>query len=167
MRRKKRAEHPETFKAYDAARYWSDPEKQRARVRAYRSIPENRERCRRTSVAWRAKHPGKQSEASRRWELEHPDLKAHYQALRYARRRGNGGSHTLEQWHQKCAEYGNRCAYCGKDRPLTRDHVVPISKGGTDDIANIIPACQLCNSKKRTRTPEEFLKIRAIERATP
>jgi len=165
--RRRRRENPEKFRAYEAARYAADPEGQRARVAAYRSDPENRRRANAQSAAWRAANREKYHAAVRRWEAEHPELKAHYQALRYARRKGNGGTHTLEQWQRKCAEYGNRCAYCGKDRPLTRDHVVPVSKGGTDDIANIIPACQLCNSKKRTRTPEEFLRIRAAERSAP
>ena len=58
------------------------------------------------------------------------------------------GSHTLEQWDDLKVRSDHRCAYCGQAKPLTRDHVVPISKGGTDYIGNIVPACRQCNSKK-------------------
>ncbi|MCC7005758.1 MAG: HNH endonuclease [Ottowia sp.] len=50
------------------------------------------------------------------------------------------------------------CAYCGqqfcKDL-LTRDHVVPRSRGGQDTWANLVAACRHCNHKKGARTPEE------------
>ena len=50
------------------------------------------------------------------------------------------------------------CAYCGESKPLTRDHKIPITRGGTDDITNIVPACMRCNSRKGTRTAREYLE---------
>ena len=50
------------------------------------------------------------------------------------------------------------CLYCGHDfaRPhLTRDHVVPISKGGRDIWENVVAACFHCNSRKGNRTPQQ------------
>jgi HNH endonuclease len=155
-RRSQRADHPELFKAREAARYAADPERHRARVAAYRSIPENRAKSNMGTAAWRKANPDKYHEAVRRWEEANPDLVAHYQAGWRARKRGNGGSHTLTEWRDKCAEYGNRCGYCRESKKLSKDHDIPLSRGGTDDIANIIPACRLCNSKKRTRTGDEY-----------
>lgn len=43
------------------------------------------------------------------------------------------------------------CQYCGQSAPevlLVIDHIVPVSKGGTSDIFNLITACQDCNSGK-------------------
>ena len=51
----------------------------------------------------------------------------------------------------------NLCMYCGnKHRPvsLTRDHVVPLSKGGKDLWSNVVTACRNCNIRKGNRTPE-------------
>ena len=45
----------------------------------------------------------------------------------------------------------NMCLYCGDylyDCELTRDHVVPVSRGGTDTWENVVTACRLCNSRK-------------------
>lgn len=50
------------------------------------------------------------------------------------------------------AKTGGRCFYC--QHPLnpfldfTIDHVVPVAKGGGDELANLVPACRLCNSRK-------------------
>ena len=40
---------------------------------------------------------------------------------------------------------------CQQIKPLTVDHVVPISKGGSNDISNIQPLCCNCNSKKNAK----------------
>lgn len=68
------------------------------------------------------------------------------------------GSHTTAEWREKVALFGDCCAYCGEARPLTRDHKLPLIRGGTDDVANIVPACSPCNARKRARTANEFLR---------
>jgi 5-methylcytosine-specific restriction endonuclease McrA len=156
-RRALNALHPEISKAREAARYAADPERHRARRIAYHAA--NREKENAAGVAYRRAHPELSNASSRRWEAKHPELKAQYQATRYARRHGNGGSHTLAEWRTTCALFNNCCAYCGKAKPLSRDHDIPLSRGGRDDITNIIPACRSCNSSKRTRTMTEFLAV--------
>ncbi|OCX68622.1 HNH endonuclease [Acidithiobacillus thiooxidans] len=50
------------------------------------------------------------------------------------------------------------CMYCGQAYPksmLTRDHVIPASRGGEDKWSNVTTACKSCNSVKGARTPEE------------
>ena len=50
------------------------------------------------------------------------------------------------------------CLYCGNDFPrpqLTRDHVLPVSKGGRDVWENVVAACFHCNSRKGNRTPQQ------------
>ena len=49
------------------------------------------------------------------------------------------------------------CAFCGSSLPaskLTRDHVIPFSRGGRDTWMNVVTACRSCNEKKSDRTPE-------------
>lgn len=51
-----------------------------------------------------------------------------------------------------------RCAYCGDlvpDTTATLDHVVPVSRDGTDDPTNLVTCCLLCNSIKSGRSYEE------------
>lgn len=62
------------------------------------------------------------------------------------------GSHTRQEWLALCERYGRRCLGCGaSDRPLTRDHVVPLSLGGSDYIENIQPLCRPCNTRKKDK----------------
>ena len=49
------------------------------------------------------------------------------------------------------------CAYCGSEDDMTRDHVLPKSRGGSHDESNKVWACRSCNSAKGNRTPEEWL----------
>ena len=52
----------------------------------------------------------------------------------------------------------NICLYCGQQFPasaLTRDHVVPRARGGTDVWENVATACEPCNLRKGARTPEQ------------
>lgn len=61
---------------------------------------------------------------------------------------------------------GHLCLYCGKqfdDDDLSRDHVMPISRGGADSWQNLVSACRRCNHFKGSRTPEEAgLRLLAV-----
>jgi len=50
------------------------------------------------------------------------------------------------------------CLYCGQQGlrgELTRDHVVPTSRGGRDEWENVVTACVACNLRKGNRTPQQ------------
>lgn len=52
----------------------------------------------------------------------------------------------------------HRCLYCGEQftrSELTRDHVLPVSRGGRDKWENVVAACKRCNWRKDNNTPEE------------
>ncbi len=52
----------------------------------------------------------------------------------------------------------NLCLYCAgsySDAELTRDHVVPRSRGGEDRWDNVVAACRRCNHHKGSRSPHE------------
>lgn len=67
------------------------------------------------------------------------------------KREGAPGGHTETEWQTVCEAWDRRCARCGERRPLTLDHILPISRGGTDDITNIQPLCSRCNDIKGTQ----------------
>ena len=68
-----------------------------------------------------------------------------------------GTSHTKDEWEEKKKQYNYKCFYCG-DKPtkLTKDHVIPLTRGGKNNIENIVPACWKCNYKKRANSVEYF-----------
>lgn len=88
------------------------------------------------------------TECSQQWRLE---IRREVQNRRRVRRKSVEGSHSVGEWLLVLWICDNRCAYCGATSRLTKDHVVPISKGGTDYIENILPACLSCNSRKRDK----------------
>lgn len=67
----------------------------------------------------------------------------------------NGGTHTDQQWEALKRRCGYRCCKCQRlesvNNQLTRDHIIPISLGGTNNISNIQPLCRECNSVKGAR----------------
>lgn len=60
----------------------------------------------------------------------------------------------------------NLCLYCGdifNPTQLTRDHVMPASRGGDTTWLNCVTACRSCNQAKDARTPEEAgMKLLAV-----
>ena len=70
------------------------------------------------------------------------------------RNRSATGSHTFGEWENLKAQYNWTCPCCGGKEPdikLTLDHVIPLSKGGSNNIENIQPLCKSCNCKKLTK----------------
>lgn len=115
----------------------------------------NREKARR----WRHAHPEKAREVAQRWKKANKEKCAQHSVNRRACVRGAEGSHTLAEWQECKTRYRYKCHWqihpnCPvvlTDKTATRDHVVPISKGGSHSISNIVPACRSCNSRKWTR----------------
>lgn len=46
--------------------------------------------------------------------------------------------------------HGKRCLCCGSETNITIDHVVPVKKGGINELSNMQPLCKSCNSRKST-----------------
>jgi len=164
--------------AYDQAhrqeiKEWREANRDRLKEKSLRYYVSNRER-----ILERVKHrsesiKGQISAYQARYYLENagrvkariaayqaanPEKKWHMESKRRARKAANGGSHTLEELIQKFADLGSRCFYCGVQGKLTIDHDVPLSRGGTDYIDNILPACRSCNSRKNKKTGAEFIE---------
>ncbi len=64
---------------------------------------------------------------------------------------------TRADWWATLKEFDYRCAYClRKMQRLTKDHVIPLHRGGNHTKSNIVPACKRCNSSKGTNLLEEW-----------
>jgi len=144
----------EKARALGRASYIANKSKAVARMAQYRR--DHRDELRAKNSAYHVANREKHNERTRAYYAAHHDQFLHYARTKRARKAGNGGAHTLNEWRAKCSAFDERCAYCGVARKLTRDHDVPLSRGGTDDIANILPACMPCNRKKHTQTAAEF-----------
>lgn len=122
----------------------------------------NRQRLDSYRGAWAKLNPAKQNSYKAAAVSKRPEyyaaVKSQYENDRRARKIAAGGSHTLQEWNRLMECHQSRCVICkvhNDASPLTRDHIIPISKGGSDDISNIQPLCRSCNSRKHDALPGE------------
>jgi 5-methylcytosine-specific restriction endonuclease McrA len=70
---------------------------------------------------------------------------------------------SAEEWLALRSAWGG-CAYCvATDRPLQRDCVLPLSRGGRYTLDNIAPACGSCNASKGNHEVTGWLRRRRFE----
>ena len=88
----------------------------------------------------------------------HSELLRVYGQTRRARKKGAAGHHTVADIKAQYERQCGKCYYCGAKVGSSYhvDHVVPLSRGGSNDISNLVIACPTCNQKKRARLPHEF-----------
>lgn len=141
----------------ERARNWSLANPERVRVAQAKRRQAKRDENNVYFRAYYAKNRERVSEIKRRSAKKHPEAALNGIHRRHARLRGSDGSWTGQEWRNLKAQYDYRCLCCGKREPeikLTFDHVIPISMGGPNTIANAQPLCRPCNSAKGTRTTD-------------
>jgi 5-methylcytosine-specific restriction endonuclease McrA len=181
--RAKREANAESKKAYDAARYKETPGIVKSRVNAWRTANIDRVRAYLAGMSAHISERGKRyleihrdritknkrkfysanSEKLRadkkQWCEENPEkVKAQWRRKRN-RLNSAEGSHTEAEWRALVKTFGGYCLCCKNHfglRKLTEDHVIPLTRGGSDFIANIQPLCYSCNSSKGNRHATDY-----------
>lgn len=141
--RELRAANLEKSLAREKANRLANPEAHRRRTRAWQS--KNKEHIRAYQVAYAKAYPEK--------------LKASYKNAQ-AQRRGAEGRYTFNDIERIKAAQRGRCAYCRSqlDDNLHIDHIVALSRGGTNWPSNIQLTCPSCNMRKKAKRPEQFAR---------
>jgi 5-methylcytosine-specific restriction endonuclease McrA len=88
-------------------------------------------------------------DSCRKYRREHPEWCAEVKHRRRARE--SNGHFTATQWKDIKIAQNFTCLLCGKSEPkikLTVDHIIPLSKGGDNNVGNIQGLCGSCNSRK-------------------
>ena len=129
----------------------------RSKVRAYHRESQRRYKARnpekvlQATRVWRETYPERQRISTKQWEKRNPEKVKARAHRRRSLERGAVGSFTGEEWRELCSRFENRCLCCKKQKSLTVDHILPLSKGGRNDIGNLQPLCYSCNSRKKDR----------------
>jgi len=126
--------------------------------------------------AYRREHPEMVRKARNGWAARNVDrvriCKATCERRRNFRKRVQGGlidRPTPKKLAYLLESQGRSCAYCGQhvwrravsgDGAYHVDHVVPLLRGGTDSMENVLIACARCNHSKHNRTLGDWLERR-------
>jgi 5-methylcytosine-specific restriction endonuclease McrA len=135
------------------------------------------------SRKWRQEHPEQGNACTRKWQAEHRE-QAHETARKYrATDRGragkaanklmrrislNGPAITADSILELKSEYAGFCPYC--NRPISdghMDHIVSVSKGGTNERNNLVWVCAQCNRTKNDKSLLRFLLSLSVRQEYP
>lgn len=173
----------ECARMHRKARYWRDPktavatvqeyyranrEKVRNRANAYDRANPDKKRA--LFKVWydrnreaRAKLKAEQRKASPevfkarydRWAAANPEQVIAKNRLREARKKGAEGRHTGAEVKALLVRQKSKCASCATSLKTGyhADHIVPLSKGGSNWISNIQLLCPTCNHRKWAKDP--------------
>lgn len=137
-KRRYRSEHAEKARIASQEYDRANRERQAARKKADRLA--NPEKYRQRLAEYNATEAGK--------------LNRHLRKLRRRAREAQADLRDVSasDWLRLVHRYRGCCAYCGaSDRQLTREHIIPLARGGRHAIGNILPVCGPCNYSKADR----------------
>ena len=115
------------------------------------------------SREWYLNNKDKHLENGRKWRKNNRDkarsITERYRAAKFS----NGGSYTQRDVCKKYAMQMGKCFYCGESLKNNYhvDHVVPLSRGGSNYCGNIVISCPSCNSSKGNKFLIEWKVYRA------
>lgn len=142
--RKYRADNPEWAKEQNRKFYAANKEQHSAQAKV-----------------WRAKNQEKIKAEKIKWREENREAHRTQRRNRRARKRNNGGSHTTADILDILRLQKFKCAACPtslKNQPYHVDHIIPLSKGGSNDRRNLQILCVPCNLEKSALDAHVFMR---------
>jgi len=151
-------------RAYGRAWMRRNAQKAREAMRRWRAAHRQQHRAARNE--WDRQNRAKADARKARYAERHPETRVAARERRRARQLDAAGTFTAAEFRALVAQHAGRCAYCGEETRLGPDHRTPLARGGTNEIANILPACGGCNRRKHTLTEREF-RVRLLNENLP
>jgi 5-methylcytosine-specific restriction endonuclease McrA len=155
--------------------YANDPVKSKETTRKYRAehAEQERVRMREYNAQYYEEHLEETKRKAREYHHQHPDevrtRRKAYKSTpvgrtnkrvahqrRRAIKKNADGNHTSAEWLAMLDWFGNVCLKCGTVEDITEDHVIPLTKGGSNSIDNMQPLCRYCNVSKGNRSSADY-----------
>jgi 5-methylcytosine-specific restriction endonuclease McrA len=144
----------EKVRESEAAYRAANPERRKASMRAW--YAKNAESQKTKAREYRASNPEAVRHAYTKWEKANPEKRRVINDNRRARKLAAEGRYTPEDVARITKAQKGRCACCKNRHKLTVDHIVPLSKGGSNWPSNLQMLCGSCNSAKKDKDPIAF-----------
>lgn len=106
---------------------------------------------------WQEAHPDFEERVRKIWRKENPDKIKVYNARARAKRAGHEENATLLEREWRALLFGFQCVYCGGKYEHI-DHLVSLTRGGTNTSENLVPACGRCNQSKHAYPWREWYR---------
>lgn len=153
-------DHPERMRGYYTQYRLRNSAMHLKRVRDWQS--RNSDKVISMKSRWRRETLDQRKVVSKRWLDANPGVRRKYDAARRSREKQAGGVFTSEDWLALFFRQNGRCAGCGcvLSKSAAADHVVPLVRGGGNEIGNRQLMCKKCNSQKHTKDMEQFLRLK-------
>ncbi len=155
--------HPGARKAIQLRYAEKHREEIRAKHREYSKRPEVKEYRTLYLKKYKEANGNKIRERNEKWARNNPEKRAATKSNRRAREQSSSGSHTAKDLADLYAKQHEKCAACKakiSNKPGPKryhiDHVMPIKRGGSNDISNLQLLCATCNRKKSAKHPDDW-----------